>query len=41
LGPVSIYSLTALGKQLGKQTSLKLTAATALLGTLAGLIAMI
>jgi uncharacterized membrane protein YraQ (UPF0718 family) len=41
LGPVSIYSLTALGKQLGRQTSLKLTAATALLGTVAGLIAMI
>ncbi len=41
LGPVSAYSLLALGKQLGRGTPLKLAGATALLGTVAGLIAMI
>jgi uncharacterized membrane protein YraQ (UPF0718 family) len=41
LGPVSVYSLTALGKQLGRTTSLKLAGATALLGTVAGLSLMI
>lgn len=40
LGPVSIYSLSALGKQLGWQTSLRLGGAVALLGTVVGLIAM-
>jgi uncharacterized membrane protein YraQ (UPF0718 family) len=37
LGPVSIYSLSAMGKQLSRQTALKLAGATALVGTLAGL----
>jgi uncharacterized membrane protein YraQ (UPF0718 family) len=41
LGPVSVYSLTALGKQLGWNTPLKLAGATAFLGTLAGLVAMV
>jgi uncharacterized membrane protein YraQ (UPF0718 family) len=40
LGPVSIYSLSALGKQLEWRTSLRLGGAVALLGSLAGLIAM-
>lgn len=37
LGIVSIYSLTALGKQLGLKTALRLAGAVALLGTIAGL----
>jgi hypothetical protein len=40
LGPVSIYSLSALGKQLGWRTSLRLCGAVVLLGCVAGLIAM-
>jgi uncharacterized membrane protein YraQ (UPF0718 family) len=40
LGPVSIYSLSALGKQLGWQTSLRLGGAVALLGSVVGLIVM-
>ena len=40
LGPVSIYSLTALGSQLNRRVSLRLAAATATLGTLAGLLTM-
>ena len=40
LGPVSIYSLSALGKQLGWQTSLRLGGAVAVLGSMVGLIAM-
>jgi uncharacterized membrane protein YraQ (UPF0718 family) len=40
LGPVSIYSLTALGQQLGRTAALKLAGATALLGTMAGLLTM-
>jgi uncharacterized membrane protein YraQ (UPF0718 family) len=40
LGPVSIYSLSALGKELGWQTSLRLGGAVALLGCVAGLIVM-
>ena len=38
LGPVSIYSLSALGQQLGRQTSLRLAGATAVLGTAGGLL---
>jgi len=41
LGPVSIYSLTALGQQLGRNAPLKMAGATVLLGTAAGLIAML
>ena len=40
LGPVSIYSLSALGKELGWQTSLRLGGAVALLGSVVGLIVM-
>jgi uncharacterized membrane protein YraQ (UPF0718 family) len=40
LGPVSIYSLSALGKQLGWQTGLRLGGAVALLGSVVGLIVM-
>jgi uncharacterized membrane protein YraQ (UPF0718 family) len=40
LGPVSAYSLLALGKQLGRSVSLKLAAATAFLGSVAGLLMM-
>jgi uncharacterized membrane protein YraQ (UPF0718 family) len=40
LGPVSIYSLTALGQQIGRRASLQLAGATALLGSVAGLVAM-
>lgn len=39
LGPVSIYSLSALGKQLGWMTSLRLAGTVALLGSIAGLAA--
>lgn len=40
LGPVSVYSLTALGSQLGRKVSWRLAGTTAGLGVLAGLIAM-
>jgi uncharacterized membrane protein YraQ (UPF0718 family) len=40
LGPVSVYSLTALGQQLGRGASVKMACATALLGTVAGLVVM-
>ena len=38
LGPISIYSLSALAHQLGRRAPLRLAIATATLGTLAGLI---
>jgi hypothetical protein len=38
LGPISIYSLSALGKQLGLKTSLKLAGSVALFGSVAGLV---
>ncbi len=37
LGPVSIYSLLAMGKQLGRKTGVHLALGTAALGTVAGL----
>ncbi|HEY0795026.1 MAG TPA: permease [Acidisarcina sp.] len=40
LGPVSVYSISALSKQLGKTTGFRLAAATAGLGTIAGLITL-
>jgi hypothetical protein len=40
LGPVSIYSLSALGHQLGRRASLQLAGATALLESVAGLVLM-
>jgi uncharacterized membrane protein YraQ (UPF0718 family) len=40
LGPVSIYSLSAMGKQLDWRTSLRLGGAVALLGCVAGLVVM-
>ena len=40
LGPVSIYSLTALGQQLERSAALRLAGATILLGSLAGWLAM-
>ncbi len=40
LGPVSLYSLTALGKQLGWKTSAQLAGAVALLGCAAGFVMM-
>lgn len=40
LGPVSVYSITALSKHLGQKTGLRLAATTALLGTMAGLITL-
>jgi uncharacterized membrane protein YraQ (UPF0718 family) len=40
LGPVSLYSLTALGKQLGWKTSLRLGGAVAVLGCVAGFVMM-
>ncbi len=40
LGPVSLYSLTALAKQLGRAPALRLTGATALLGTVVGWLAL-
>ena len=40
LGPVSIYSLSALGQQLGRRSSLRLAAATAFLGSVAGFVLM-
>ncbi|MGA9672956.1 MAG: permease [Terracidiphilus sp.] len=41
LGPISIYSLTGLGQQLGFRTSFRLAATVALLGSVAGLIFML
>jgi uncharacterized membrane protein YraQ (UPF0718 family) len=41
LGPVSVYSLSALGKQLGWRTSLRLGGAVALLGCIAGFVVML
>src|SRR5947209_7954411 len=41
LGPVSVYSLSAMGKQLGRNTSLRLAGATAALGVLAGVVMMV
>ena len=41
LGPVSIYSLSAIGKQLDWRTSLRLGGAVALLGCFAGLVVMV
>lgn len=40
LGPVSVYSLSALGKQLGRDSAFRLAGATALIGVVAGLVAM-
>jgi hypothetical protein len=40
LGPVSVYSLSALGKELGWETSLRLGGAVALLGCVAGFVMM-
>jgi uncharacterized membrane protein YraQ (UPF0718 family) len=40
LGPVSVYSLSALGKQLGARSALRLAGATALLGMCAGILVM-
>jgi uncharacterized membrane protein YraQ (UPF0718 family) len=41
LGPISIYSLSALGKQLGFKTSLRLAGSVALLGSAAGIVFML
>jgi uncharacterized membrane protein YraQ (UPF0718 family) len=41
LGPISIYSLTALGQQLGRRAPLRLAAAIAVLGSLAGILVML
>ena len=41
LGPVSVYSLTALGKQLDWRTSLRLGGTVALLGCVAGFVVML
>jgi len=41
LGPVSVYSLSALGKQLDWRTSLRLGGAVALLGCIAGFVVML
>ena len=41
LGPVSVYSLSALGKQLDWRTSLRLGGAVALLGCIAGFVLML
>ena len=41
LGPVSIYSLSALGQQVGKASALRLGGAVMLLGTLVGWVTMI
>ena len=41
LGPVSIYSLSAIGKQLDWRTSLRLGGAVALLGCVAGIVVMV
>jgi hypothetical protein len=37
LGPVSVYSLSALAKQLGRNSMIRLAGATMTLGTAAGL----
>jgi uncharacterized membrane protein YraQ (UPF0718 family) len=41
LGPVSVYSLSALGKQLGWKTTLRLGGAVAVLGCVAGFVMML
>jgi hypothetical protein len=41
LGPVSVYSLSALGKQLGWRASLRLGGAVALLGCISGFVVML
>jgi uncharacterized membrane protein YraQ (UPF0718 family) len=41
LGPVSVYSLSAIGKQLDWRTSLRLGGAVALLGSIAGFVVML
>jgi uncharacterized membrane protein YraQ (UPF0718 family) len=41
LGPVSVYSLSALGKQLGWKTTLRLGGAAAVLGCVAGFVMML
>ncbi len=41
LGPVSVYSLSALGKQLDWRTSLRLGGAVALLGCIVGFLVML
>jgi uncharacterized membrane protein YraQ (UPF0718 family) len=41
LGPVSVFSITALAQQLGRSTALRLAAVTALLGAGAGWLAML
>jgi len=41
LGPVSVYSLTALTQQLGRRSALRLAGATAALGWVAGLLTML
>ena len=41
LGPISIYSLTALAQQLGRTAALRLAGATAALGALAGVLTML
>jgi hypothetical protein len=41
LGPVSVYSLSAIGKQLDWRTSLRLGGAVALLGALGGFVVML
>jgi hypothetical protein len=41
LGPVSIYSLSAMGQQLGRGTGLRLAGATATLGSIAGFVVML
>jgi uncharacterized membrane protein YraQ (UPF0718 family) len=40
LGPISIYSLSALGQHLGRKASVRLALAVVLLGCLAGIVAM-
>ncbi|HEY0760590.1 MAG TPA: permease [Acidisarcina sp.] len=40
LGPVSVYSITALSKHLGRSTGVRLASVTAALGAVAGLIAL-
>ncbi|MBV9669352.1 MAG: permease [Acidobacteriales bacterium] len=41
LGPVSVYSLSAMGRELGAKTSVKLAGVVALLGVAAGVVAMV
>jgi uncharacterized membrane protein YraQ (UPF0718 family) len=40
LGPVSVYSMTAVGQQLGRGVSLRLAGALAVLGSLSGVVSM-